>query len=509
VEPDSSESTALGWHFYVLLLAILLLGCYWRFTNLSVWPPDYYEMRQYHSAIVARALWLKARPTPPNAKEQRWLKAAAERPDSMAANLVEPPLTELLVLGVYLLTGHEQPWISGLFTSLFWMAGGWFIFEVGRRLGGDPYGGLLSLGFYVLTPAGILLSRAFQPEALMILAFTAALWFLVRRGLPDSWPAVVTGGLICGLCVLVKPGFAFFPLAGAYAAMAWQRDGFAGALRNEKHYAFGVLMALPSLVYAVLFLSSHARAKVMPELLLASDFYWQYGRMIDTSVGWFALASAVAGACLMLAVHRFPIGWGLLAGYLAYTAFYTYHSMTHHYYQAPLVVVVAICLSPLATMLRRGLSNSEIPRRFTVALCCVLLLGYTMVDYDKGQRRREFLQERARKAVELSERLGDEARVIAVNASDYGTPLIYHGMMIVEPWPNVLEFRQRALAGNPVEPPEEFQKLLRDFSPTHVVFTDDEEARRQIDFVKYLESNYEPAVEAGYLTFDLRRRRGN
>jgi hypothetical protein len=128
---------------------------------------------QYESAICARVFWLSVGQRSLPEGRRRWLEA---RP----ANVTAPPVMQALMAGTYLMSGTERPWLSGLFAGGFWVVGGWFLFDLCRKLAGGSLGALVALAFYLLAPLGIIVSRSFQPEALMTFAFLVALWYLVR-----------------------------------------------------------------------------------------------------------------------------------------------------------------------------------------------------------------------------------------------------------------------------------------------------------------------------------------
>src|SRR5215213_2364146 len=133
-----------------------------RLYDLTDLPLDFHPTRQLLSAIKARALYFRTQPggVSPEHREigirQAKLKAQ-----------VEPVILERLVAYTYRFTG-EQLWIGRIYSSLFWLIGGIFLFLLVRDLVSFE-AALFSTAYYLLFPYAIIASRSFQPDPLMVM----------------------------------------------------------------------------------------------------------------------------------------------------------------------------------------------------------------------------------------------------------------------------------------------------------------------------------------------------
>ena len=136
------------------LLFALALGV--RLYGIAEPPMDFQPVRQYHSALLARGFY-------------EWLSTGELRtlpPDGV----IEPPIMESAASFAYYLSGGEHLWIPRLLSAACWMVGGMFLYLLARGAFSSPNAALFSTAFYLLDPFGVLPSRAFMPEALMVAA---------------------------------------------------------------------------------------------------------------------------------------------------------------------------------------------------------------------------------------------------------------------------------------------------------------------------------------------------
>jgi hypothetical protein len=421
--------------------------------------------------------------------------------------IYEPPLTELLVALGYVMGGGERPWLGYLLATAFWLRGGRFVYDIAYQLTGDTYGGVLALAYYLLIPLGIILSRSFQPEAAMVFGLCVGLWWLVVR-LQDgaNWRQTALAGLVCGLAMLLKPGFAFFPLLATYFVMRWQKLGPRRAVWEPHWLLFVGLLVLPSVIYAYFFLGSHAGEKFLPQLWFQANYYRGLWMQTNAAVGWYALAAAIVGACLLVKQHGSYVGLALLLAYGLFCAMFTYHSITHSYYHAIAIVIVAVCMAPLATPVReacRGLA------RWQTALCLLVAI-VSMVHFSAGaapliQRHPEFAQQ-----IRFYKQLGDlcgRGSVVLCLDQHYGTTLRYHSWLVTAAWPTTADLAYQKLRGTPIEPAgQRLDKMIEQQSPEYFIVTNLAELSRQPELAALLNRRYRKRAEGpSAVVFDLRQ----
>jgi 4-amino-4-deoxy-L-arabinose transferase-like glycosyltransferase len=80
---------------------------------------------------------------------------------------------------IYRVIGSEKLWVSHLLTILFWLVGGVFLYLITKKIVSTD-AAVLATGYYLFVSLGILISRSFQPDALMILLFLISLYCILR-----------------------------------------------------------------------------------------------------------------------------------------------------------------------------------------------------------------------------------------------------------------------------------------------------------------------------------------
>lgn len=320
------------------LLAVLLfvVAAVWRLIGITDWNPYVlHPTLQYESAITARTMWLHLRGGPYSPAEQAWVNDGHWR-------ITGPPVLQSVVAVGYWAAGGERPWFATAVNLVVWLAGGLFVYRVVRELSGDAVAATASLGWYLLVPFGMSLTASFQVEAMLVAAFAAGLWLVVRPGSIDTARSTLVTAVGCAVLAFVKPGVLLFPLFCAFAGRLLTAPagvGFRG--RFVRLVAFGAILAAPSVAYGLLRMGGETAVRVRPDLLLTAFYYKGLWVMIQVSVGRYALLAGVGGLLILAARGRFA-ALGLVIGYGLYCAAFTWHTATHNYYHAPLVVPVAV-----------------------------------------------------------------------------------------------------------------------------------------------------------------------
>src|SRR5918911_2954436 len=139
-----------------VVLGILFVGAFClRLYGLGQLPLGFNPPREYHGALLARGFY------------EWWLTGDLKTipPDG----IIEPPILEILTSLAYLIVGGEHLWIPQLFSTLFWMLGGLFLYLIAKRIV-SPNAAVFCVLFYLFVRFSVLESRAFKPDPLMIMA---------------------------------------------------------------------------------------------------------------------------------------------------------------------------------------------------------------------------------------------------------------------------------------------------------------------------------------------------
>src|ERR1043165_9494714 len=170
------------------LLSLFISAFAIRMYDLTDLPLDFHPTRQLLAAIKARAIYYRTKPAGISA-EQRDM---AVRQAKLKAD-VEPDLLERLVAFTYRYTG-EQLWVVRIYSSLFWLIGGIFLFLLIRDLVSFD-AAIFSTAYYLIFPYAIIAGRSFQPDPLMVMCILIFWWIFSRWVSSPSWINTLLAGL--------------------------------------------------------------------------------------------------------------------------------------------------------------------------------------------------------------------------------------------------------------------------------------------------------------------------
>src|SRR5688572_29768334 len=254
-----------------------------RLYDLTDLPLDFHPTRQLVSFIKARGYYYQTKPDGVSALE---LKTAV-RFAKLKAD-IEPTVFENLVALTYRFTG-EQVWVARIYSSLFWLIGGIFLFLLARDFVSFD-GALVSTAYYLLFPYAIIGSRSFQPDPLMIMLILAFWWAFSRWVRLPSWSYAILSGLLGGLAIFIKFSAAFFVIGGALG-LALAHFTLRDLLRNAQVWIIAVLGAFPAVLYLLygIFirgdLASQFSGRFVPALMFNPLNYLQWEVKMSMAVG--------------------------------------------------------------------------------------------------------------------------------------------------------------------------------------------------------------------------------
>ena len=299
--------------------------------------------RQYYSAIIARGYYVQK-----VQDVEDWQKRIALKNMSLYPR-AEPRIMETLVLGGYLLNGGEAYWIPRLYSIVFWLIGGMFLYGIARVYFSFP-SAVISLCFYLFLPYGIINSRTFQPDPLMVMLMLGGWWGLVRYARDESAKYLGFATLMAALAFLVKIQALLF-IDGAFMVM-WLMGG---NFRRTSGWRKLILYLAGAHLFAFIYYgwgiwgAGFLRPCLSESFFLTSLYtkagFWQsWLTMILHKVGAVPLLLALIGWRWVPrgALHHQLLG--LWLGYLVYGLVFTYAIYTHDYYQLPFIPLVALTL---------------------------------------------------------------------------------------------------------------------------------------------------------------------
>jgi hypothetical protein len=471
-----------------------------RLYDLTDLPLDFHPTRQLLSAIKARGLYYETQPDGiPTWKLERAIRFAQLKAD------VEPVVFERLVAFTYGFTG-DQLWIARVYSSLFWLTGGVFLFLLARAFVSFE-GALVSTAYYLIFPYAVIGSRSFQPDIPMVMLVLAFWWIFSRWIRFPSWLTMILAGLIGGLAIFIKFSAAFFVIGGALG-LALSRFTWRDLLRNLQVWMMALIGALPAsmyLIYGIFIrgdLASQFSGRFVPALLFNPFNYLQWEVKLSMAAGGIFVMLGLLSLFLITDKSLRNFLYGLWGSYILFGLFFNYHIATHDYYHLPLIPIVGLSLAPLGDWFFAHLSGTIIQRWARAAVYVILIFGVFSVTWDvRNQMKAVDYRPEAAMWAKIATEIGEGTSVIALT-QNYGSRLEYWGLRGSDDWPFVGDAGYVNAQGDALSFDDFFNR--RALKMTYFLVTDFDELDRQPALKERLFSSYPIAFEGDdYLIFDL------
>lgn len=471
----------------ITLTVIFISAMGIRMYDLTDLPLDFHPARQLFSAFKARGMYYASLPESDDVPA--WKRDLAIRQGQESA-IIEPPVMEYLVASTYRLFG-EYLWIARVYSSLFWLIGGLFLFLLARNISSTD-GAVVALLIYLFLPYGIIASRSFQPDPLMTMFVIAGAWATFTWREKETWKWAIAAGLLNGAAIFIK-NVAVFPLLGVAIALVLER-GLMISLKDRKTWTVAILSALPAglfLIYGTYiagFLTQQFGLRFFPDLWKEAAFYLRWKGQLDGITGFGAVAFALLGIFLARKRSITAMLIGLWGGYIAYGMTFSYHITTHDYYNLPVIPIVVLSISIPIGILAEKLSQ----RDPSILVRAVLTLGIFVVTVTHmWYARVNLAQVDYRHDVDfwwsLGEKLGHTNPAIGLTP-DYGARLGYWGWQDISSWYYSEDLALRELAGIEIDLSQRFESQIQGkcyFVVTQFGRFDDQREAQQTLFDNY------------------------
>jgi hypothetical protein len=471
-----------------ILAALFIIGLAVRLVNLDA--PGVLVDRDYTSAMFARHYYFDGR-----TDVAEWRRAIAAEQVARQPTL-EPPVTEWIASLAYRVAGRDDIRLGRLVTIAFWMIGGWFFFLLGRRLIGQD-AALIAVGYYLFAPAAVLLSRSFQPDALMMMLFIASLLAIVRHHQGPSRGTLAIAAVVSALTLVYRP-LVMPAVVLAFVLPVIHAEGWKRGLFSRSSVIFGLVATVPAFAYYGYgaFIARYFQWKLTSSFMFSlyghREFWQEWFLIALSELDVTFLALATLGVVLLARGLARTIVVALGLGYLVFGLAFTYHIHTHGYYQAQAMPAVALAASPLILMLvRRAFADESRWLRILPALVVAMLAGSWWMEVRSRINRTSV--ESPAVATEIGNLVRHSNRVVFLSRY-YGLSLQYLGEFAGQYWPRASTYWLYRPAG-------EQPRSLRDrmmalpFEPEYFVITHfPEYAANHADLRQYLESHCVPVA---------------
>ena len=483
---------------WLMLALVFFFGLVGRFYDFDDPPLDFHPTRQLHSMLIARGMFYENYEEAPDWKREmavgQWL----------AEGQIEPPVMERLSALGYRLVGEDDLRIPRLLAIFFWTLGGVGLFLLSRDLMGVK-GAVVGLAFYMVLPYALYATRSFQPEPLMIAGIIWSWWGATRWARNKTWKNAILAGLLSGIAIYIKSPAVFF-VAPALLGAVLVDQKLKQVFRNPRVWVMGLLTILPTLIYTVDglylsgFLGSQTSFRFFPELLTDPFHYVRWEEFIDKTVGTELFLIGLFGTALIAYKPHRVMFLGVFMGYLLYGLVFSYHIISHDYYQIPLVPAVAVGISAAASVLiNKGKERQTLP---LIVLGGVLFFWMSINFWEARMTlKHSQYHDEPKLYAALGEKLTNYS-VVSITP-DYGYRIAYWGWKPTTNWLSAGDFVMRELAGQDLDQKALFEEAIA--NGELFLVTDFSEFDRQPLVKEILTENY-PVFEQGegFIIYDLR-----
>jgi hypothetical protein len=468
----------------ITLVIMFLLAGLIRLYRIEA--PGMLVEREYTSALFSRVFYLEQA-----ANVEEWRREIASI-IKQNQPILEPPITEFLVSRMYLAFNDEQIWYARILISSFWLLGGVFLYQIVKTQVSST-GAVYAAGYYLFVPLGILVSRSFQADALMMMLYLICLFCILRFLDKQASAWLIAAAFFTGLTLLYRP-LVFFSTYSVILAITVVKSGNLKSLFEKKLLFLMIASLLPALIYYGygIVIAGYLRWKIdssfRPYLFLDRSFWEDWFLIAIDAVGLPTLMAALIGAPMLRKGVPRSLVSGLIFGYIIFGLVFTFHIHTHGYYHIQLIPIVGLSSAALISYLINYLRQLENKWYWWLPVIAALFLGLFYSLLEVRSRLGSQVFEPPWVASEIGEIVnhGDKNVFIAYH---YGLPLQYYGELSGAFWPRrITSERYRRPDEQELSVEERLNGL--DFSPEYFIITHfNEFNQHHTDLKEYLVDN--------------------
>jgi len=363
----------------IILFLIIVLGLGLRLYKIDIPLADHHSWRQADTAAVARN-FIKSGFDFFKPQIDNFIPLHPGVPNKERLFLVEPPIYNSLVAGVYSILGVGIKW-ARMVSIIFSLGSAILLYLISKKYFGAKVG-LLSAFFFSVLPYNIFYSRVVLPEPMIIFLTLGMFYFCLKWLQSQSIVHYLLFMALSAISFTQKsfPFFFFLPLL----CLIFQKYKFS-FLKQKKLYLWFLVSVLPFLLWRWwigrfpegipgnlwLFNQNNIRFK-------GAFFYWLFAERIGKLIsGYWGLPLLVLGMVLKPKKEGlFFHAWAF--SLLIFVCVFAAGNVTHDYYQIPLVPIFCIFMAKGANLLLFDIPEkfSKVLSRLLFAVCCLLFAAF-------------------------------------------------------------------------------------------------------------------------------------
>ena len=521
----------------LLVLFLFTVAAAIRLYHISEPPDDFHPFRQYRCASIARAFYEEAQ------GRADWAHESSDN-KHFQDGMLEPPVVEFISVGGYFLLGGEKLWFARVLSVAYWLVAAGLIWRLARRIAGEAPA-LVTLAVMLFLPYGILCSRAFQPEPLMVMLQLFTITAVFNHFTAPSRKTFWIAATLAAVTFLIKPT-GLFAVFAVFGGLSLYHRGLKATLSGKESILFAAASMTPCLAYYgwgilhVAKLQDQAAISFVPQLYTHLDYWAGWVRMIGRTAGLLPFVAGVAGIWFFTRGQARVMVASMFGGYLTYGLVFNYHIHTHDYYSLQLIPIIALALGPITVAAANWLIAqwriSAWRLVVPLALAVVLLAGGLVALRqtklkDAGKSSKKSLKA-ALGLVGLSEKVFrfvrpgyygyEQMRADAVEIGElvhhsHRTVLLcvdgpmcvsYFGRLSGKDWPESGLFRfEREVRGlPPITAAQRFERAYKRIEPEYFIITEFGDFAHQPELKKFLDTDFQVLADrpGHYLIYQMK-----
>jgi len=367
----------------LILFAILILGFALRLYKINIPLADHHSWRQADTAAVSRNYikegWNFFLP-----KIDNMVPLHPDNSNDQRLFLVEPPLYNSIVAGIYKVLGVNIKW-ARMSSIIFSLGSLIFLYLISAYFLGERVG-LLSAFFFAVLPYNIYYSRTVLPEPMIVFLTLGMFYFCIK------W--VETESIIHYSLFIIHSSLSFsqksFPLFFALPIfyLIFRKYKFS-MVKDWKLYLWVLIAFLPFILWR--WWIGHYPQGIPANLWLFNQnnirfkgafFYWIFAERIGKLIlGYWGLPLLVLGSVIRPKKEGWFFHLWLLSLFIFITVFAA-GSVTHDYYQIPLIPIFCIFLAKGANFLlfEKDEHFSRFLSPLFIILCSIFMFAFSWYD---------------------------------------------------------------------------------------------------------------------------------
>jgi 4-amino-4-deoxy-L-arabinose transferase-like glycosyltransferase len=492
---------------WLVLILILVTSTIIRVHGIQSEPLIFHPVKQYRSAMTARALYYYAMDEGIIPEWKRDVSNANMRD----IGVLQPPVESWIAVYLYRLVGSETLWMPRLFSALSWVLGGIFLFLLALRFMPQD-AALFSLAFFLLLPFSVVASQSFQIDPLMVTITIIGLYMLVYYDQSRTTSALIIATLFTSMAILLKPISLFILFAGFSGLCLSSSSPRQMVLNWRTLLFFGVSLLPAGLYYGYeIFgvggaLHQQAIKSFIPIYFTEFRFWDGWQKRIRLVMGFTYFIGGLLGTLVFRGRTRIFL-LALWAGYFLMCLVFNYTISTHDYYHLLLIPIVALSLGSIVNVILSELKRSGENWYWHTAAMTILAVAIFLTAGTSIQAERR--QQTSDAQIYLAQAIGDmvnHSTKTLYLAPEQGHSLLYYGEFSGRYWPYRYDIRDEELwLGRITSAEERFEYLSATFQPEYFIVADRDEFTAQPELKQLLVSRFPVMMETSdYVIFALK-----